>query len=674
MKTPKLPANEAARLEALRSYEVLDTAPERSFDGITRLAAELLEVPIALVTLVDADRQWFKSCHGLPVRETSRAISFCGHVVADDAALVVLDARTDPRFHDNPLVLGEPQIRFYVGVPLRTPGGLTLGTLCAIDREPRALSPDRLELLAVLAEQVVDQLEARRERLALEGERRQLRALLAAMVEGVVLQDRDGHIRECNGAAERILGLTRDQMEGRTSLDPRWRCIHEDGTPFPGDTHPAMVTLATGLPQRDVVMGVHKPDGSLTWILVSAVPLARGAGDAPYAVVATFHDITEMKAAAAAAEVLARQERLVTTGTLAAGVGHEINNPLAFVVTNLEHATAVLRAEGPRLSEHRAAELVQVLTDAREGAERIRKIVRGLKAFARPESEPVPTRLESVVDSSVQLALHELRHRATLVREMDPTLVVLADEARLVQVLVNLLVNAAQSFTSADSDRNRIVVRASHGPEGYVTLEIEDNGPGIPAGVRARIFDPFFTTKPVGTGTGLGLYIASGIVDAHGGTLSVESVEGERTTFRVVLPAVASKTRPPEARRPRVLVVDDEPLILRAMERALRDEVDVVAVGDSTLAWKRIEGGERFDVVVSDLMMSPLSGEELYRRTLEVDPGLARRFAFITGAATAPAAASFFAHVPNEWLEKPFVRADLLAMIERTLARAAEGG
>jgi diguanylate cyclase (GGDEF)-like protein len=148
---PSIPSNETTRLDTLRSLSILDSGPEERFDRLTRLAKRLFGVPIALVSLVDADRQWFKSCVGLTASETARDISFCGHAILGDEILVVPDAKRDERFHDNPLVVDEPRIRFYAGCPLKVSNGSRLGTLCLIDVEPRTLSPDDLNLLRDLA-------------------------------------------------------------------------------------------------------------------------------------------------------------------------------------------------------------------------------------------------------------------------------------------------------------------------------------------------------------------------------------------------------------------------------------------------------------------------------------------------------------------------------------------
>lgn len=298
MLEPNPPLNEVERLAELRELRILDTDPEPGFDRAAALAASIAGTPIALVSLVDEERQWFKSNHGLDARETPRAVSFCGHVVATGARLVVEDARVDERFADNPLVTGAPFVTFYAGVPLITPEGHTLGTLCVIDHAPRRLSAAQLVQLELVAENVVRLLEARRAHLVLTREReaaidaeRRLAALFATMNDGVVVQGFDGEILAANPAAERILGLTLDQLQGRRSVDPRWQAIHPDGRPFPGEEHPAMVALHTGEPVRGVRMGVRTPDGAMRWILVNAEPLLRP--DEPsYAVVTTFTDVT----------------------------------------------------------------------------------------------------------------------------------------------------------------------------------------------------------------------------------------------------------------------------------------------------------------------------------------------------------------------------------------------
>jgi signal transduction histidine kinase len=249
-------------------------------------------------------------------------------------------------------------------------------------------------------------------------------------------------------------------------------------------------------------------------------------------------------------------DRMASLGTLAAGIAHEINNPLAYVAGNLEAMAESLsfakRSEGAADCD----ELSAVVNDARDGAERVRKIVLGLRSFSRSEREQrVPLALADVLESAIRLTGNELRHRAQLVRELGPVPLVVADDGRLTQVFINLLVNAAHAIPEGHSDDNRITVRTRTDPRGRAVIEVEDTGKGMPPEVQARVFDPFFTTKDVGEGTGLGLSICHGIISGLGGQISIDSAPGHGTIVRVVLPP---QLEPAQA-LPTVQVVDAGP-------------------------------------------------------------------------------------------------------------------
>ena len=681
MQSPGVPANEAERRQALLAYEVLDTTGEAAFDDLARLAAHILNVPIALVSLVDADRQWFKAQYGIDAPELPRDVSFCGHVVHTDAAVVVRDSHVDARFADNPLVTGDPHIRFYAGMPLRTAEGFVLGSLCAIDHVPREPTPEQLEMLGLLARQVMRLLEKRRLRLALATDhasmlqsRNQLASIFDVMAEGVVVQNARGEIVSSNAAASTILGLTDDQMRGRTSVDPRWRAVREDGSPFPGEEHPAMVALRTGARQTNVVMGVHKADGSLGWISINSLPI-RSDTDAVEEVVTSFHDITQLKEAS---ERMVQQQRLATTGTLVAGVGHEINNPLAFLLGNLDLALAeVSTLAGPSPSG-RLRELIEILGEARLGADRIRKIVRGLRALSREDVALQPVDLDAVVDTSVSMALHELRQRATVRVEMAGLPAALGDESRLTQVLVNLLVNAAQAFEHAAPDVNLVIVRGVVTQPGTIRVSVIDNGPGVPPEVIGRVFDPFFTTKAVGQGTGLGLAVSRGIITALGGQLTVESQPGHGASFhidvRVADDVDALDTDLPGAGkvgRGRVLLVDDDLSVLSTMRRVLAREHTVTALSDPREALRVLVTEPEFDVIFCDLMMPHMPGQELFAAIRRLRPELADRFVFVTGGATTASSKAFLSELPNDVIEKPFSITNLLGIARRYVLRRA---
>ena len=682
MQSPATPANETARLAALQRYAVLDTDTEHAFDDLAQLAAHILEVPIALVSLVDSDRQWFKSRYGLDATELPRDVSFCGHVVADEQRLVVPDSHADARFADNPVVTGHPRVRFYAGMPLRTSDGFVLGSLCAIDHVPRQPTEQQLAMLDLLARQVVDQLEARRAQIDLASARdaalstaQRFAAMFAVMVEGVVVQDSSGHITTSNEAAETILGLTGEQMRGRSSIDSRWRAVREDGTPFPGDEHPAMVALRTGMLQRNVVMGVQKPDGTLTWISINSLPLERG-DEHGTEVVTTFNDITALRLAA---DRLTQQERLVTIGTLVAGVGHEINNPLAFLLGNLDLALEEIAALAGPSPSARLLELRDVVSEARVGADRIRRIVRGLRALSREDVALQAVDLEPVIDSSISMAQHELRRTTRVETNLADVPPVLADESRLTQVLVNLLMNAAQALPASTQPTNLVEIRGSRHGVSQVRLSVIDNGPGIPPEFMGRIFDPFFTTKPIGEGTGLGLAVSRTIVHALGGTLTVESEAGAGASFHIDLPMALDSSEasdsPPAVTTTgpmRVLIVDDDVSVLTTLRRVLAREYDVTAESDPAAALILLRAGEEFDVIFCDLMMPHVTGRELHETMFAERPELAPRFVFVTGGATTAAARIFLSQQSNEVIEKPFRLADVLAVARRVVKRHRE--
>lgn len=294
-----------ARLKALYSYAILDTEAEQCFDDIVEIAATIFKVPIALISLVDVDRQWFKAKCGISAGETPIEQSFCVHSVLTNQRLAVKDATLDPRFQNNPLVTGEPHIRFYAGAPLRTDTGEILGSFCIIDNKPREITESEFRVLELLANRVMDSLNLRKRNYEHETALHELRkteaslsasesrfiAAIQAMQDGFVIQNADGVIHEFNPRACEILGLTPDQLRGRKSIDPRWKCLREDLSPFPGEEHPAMRAIQTGQPVRDVTMGVQKPDGELVWISINSNPLFNEKKKA-HASVTTFCDVT----------------------------------------------------------------------------------------------------------------------------------------------------------------------------------------------------------------------------------------------------------------------------------------------------------------------------------------------------------------------------------------------
>ncbi|AKI99785.1 PAS domain-containing protein [Archangium gephyra] len=357
---------------------------------------------------------------------------------------------------------------------------------------------------------------------------------------------------------------------------------------------------------------------------------------------------------------LSLTERLATVGTLAAGVAHEINNPLTFVLGSLQLAARrLLNPSGSGTEEMDA--LLKYLTDARVGAERIQNIVRDLGTFSHPdERPPAPIDVRQVLELSVKMAQGELRHRARLVREYGPVPDVLADGSRLGQVFLNLLVNAAQAIPEGHAEQHEVRLR-TWAEERTVCVEVRDTGQGIPPELLGRIFDPFFTTKAVGKGIGLGLSISHGLVTALGGELGVESEVGRGSVFRVRLPmapgrSAASPTPPRQEvlRRARLLIVDDEPLLAQTLQMLLEPRHDVTVLHDAREALEQLRNGTAYDAILCDVMMAEMTGEQFYEELSRTAPEQTFRLIFMTGGAFTQTARDFLARVPNARLLKPF--------------------
>jgi CheY-like chemotaxis protein len=378
------------------------------------------------------------------------------------------------------------------------------------------------------------------------------------------------------------------------------------------------------------------------------------------------------------------RERMAALGTLSAGVAHEINNPLTYVLINVDHVLRRLRAAGA--SDDALAELsgpgaggvasmVEALEHAVQGAHRIRDVVHALLTFAQGNIDRrTAVDVRGVVESATQLAWHEIRHRARLTKCLGEVPFVMANEARLGQVFLDLLVNAAQAIPEGQADRNEVCVVTRTDEQGRAVIEISDTGSGIPAEHRSRVFDPFFTSRGV-QGAGLGLASALGTVRGLGGEIAVTSGDGRGTTVRVVLrgedrlfAAPPSSRQARSLQRRRVLVVDDEPLVAKCIAGALSDDHEVEVVADSRQALEKIAASSAYDAILCDLMMPVMTGMDFYVEVMRLDPALAGRIVFMTGGAFSPRARAFVDGVVNPCLEKPI---DILRL-RRALASAGQ--
>jgi signal transduction histidine kinase len=386
---------------------------------------------------------------------------------------------------------------------------------------------------------------------------------------------------------------------------------------------------------------------------------------------------------------LRHSDRMASIGTMAAGVAHEINNPLAYMIANLDFAakavadvTADLVAtprgqagDDPLVDRLRGASTA--IDDAGTGADRVRNIVAEVGRFARAqETDREPIDLWDALESAIRLSSHHLQHHAVIVRDPGRVPRVLASTQGLEQIFINLLVNASQAMPEGRPQANRIHVKTRTEADGRAVVEIADTGAGITLEDQSRIFDPFFTTKPVGLGTGLGLSICHRIISDFGGTIVVESALGAGTLFRITLPpaptekpapALASPKREGPTPRGQFLIVDDDAKVLAMLDRILGHRHDVTLANDGAEALKIITAGRRFDLVLCDLMMPKMNGMDLYEHVEKIAPEQASGFVFLCGGAVTQRATDFLDAHAGQRFDKPFQLHELETMIAERL-------
>ncbi|GAC1601200.1 MAG: hypothetical protein NVS4B10_13120 [Myxococcales bacterium] len=631
------------------------------------IVAELMHVPNFYIALYDEAAQTFEfpyyvDEHGdIPVGPEAVGKGVSAYVVRTGKPLVFSDRTAiEALIRAGELVqVGAPSLS-WVGVPLVT-NRRTVGVLAAqIYSGPVRYSAREKELLQFVSTQVANAIERKQAEQSLRASEQRFRALIESTTDGIFLLAADGAILYSSPSGAQMLGLSAGETPG--SLLGH---LHPEDVPVVRRTLEG-VARTPGEPLQAQAR-VRRRDG--TSVVVDGVftnllddPAVRG-------IVLNVRDISERKQMEAK---LMMADRMVSVGTLAAGVAHEINNPLAYVLANLSFLSNAL----PPLMQGKDPDVIEALREAHDGAGRVRNIVRDLKTFSRAdEVHDAPVDLHRVLDAAANMAWNEIRHRARLVKDFGVVPEVQANESRLGQVFLNLLVNAAQSIEPGAEGRNEI--RAITRVEGgRVVAEVRDSGVGIPLDLQKKIFEPFFTTKPAGVGTGLGLAICHSIVSEMGGELSVSSAPGRGSNFRVVLPVATGVPRAAAPRltqaaqatpRARLLVVDDEVGVGNAIRRALSAEHDVVPVTSARAALEMLDRGERFDAMLCDLMMPEMSGMELHAELERTHPALAQALIVMTGGVFTPAAQQFLDRVQNQRVEKPFDVQSLRAVIRSAL-------
>jgi PAS domain S-box-containing protein len=657
---PEKPQEEIARVTELHDLCVLDTLPEERFDRLTRIAQRLFGVNIALVSLIDHDRQWFKSRQGFDALQTPRNISFCAHAILGDAPLVVEDAALDARFSDNPLVTGPLGIRFYAGMPLQGPNGYRVGTLCLIDQKPRQFTSDDADALRDLAAVVSDQL-ANKElgeavKAAKESESR-LRQITDTVPALIAYRDREQRFIFHNKAYEEVLNMNFDQIHGRTIAElvspQAYGPVHDKAEEVLRGCHVRYErTYITGKGENRIYDMQYFP--------------RYGEGADASHVIGFFSlgaEITELK----------RIDRMKTE--FISTVSHELRSPLTSIRGSLGLIAAGIAGELPEAAKN----LVEI---ANNNCERLIRLINDILDSEKIESGKM--RLELTVVNMAQLAQQAMLAHEGFAKQHDVKLVLQAPDAslqasvdsdRLVQVLTNLLSNAVK-FSPPDGTVTVNVLRVVQG----VRVEVVDCGPGIPDDFRDRIFQKFSQADASDSrekgGTGLGLNISQALIHKMGGQIGFSSEVGAGSTFFFELPEWQSlepavqllfSDAPSALRQPRILICESDPdvalLISMMLEKAgFGSEM----VHDAPQAQDRVLGGN-FVAITVDLN---LPGSASLINALHSDERT-RHLPVVAISAMAGEGRLQFNQkllTVSDWLEKPIDESRLVQSVCRAVA------
>jgi PAS domain S-box-containing protein len=530
---------EAARLEALLGYRILDTPPEQAFDDLVELAAAVCYTPVAAIALVDDRRSWLKAKRGIDLTELPRDSALSAETLQHLDVFVVRDALADERYHESSVVLAG--FRFFAGMPLVSPEGHALGTVCVLDERPRDLSPTQKDALRAIARQAMSQLELRRVSEAESLARYRFRALVEQLPGGVYIEN----LGASSGSyfspqIERLTGYSAEEWASEDDFFSQ--VLH------PEDRDRVLGEFAQAHEARrpiQIEYRVVAKDGRVVWIQDNAA-VARDDEGQPLHLQGFMADVTarkqnDLELDEERSRLLEREraqnERLRGLDRLkdefVALVSHELRTPLTSIRGYLE---LVLDDAEQLTSEHK--EFLQIVD---RNVDRLLHLVSDLLLVAQADAGKLSFDWTAVALSPLVaqcvLAAQPAAEEADveLVFDSEPTEPIVGDPERLAQLLDNLISNAIK-FTPAGG-QVEVRVDASADP---AVIEVRDTGFGIAAADQEQLFERFFRTRSATemaiAGTGLGLSIAKAIVDAHGGSISVESAEGVGTTFRVELP------------------------------------------------------------------------------------------------------------------------------------------
>lgn len=506
---PIFPLNEAERIKALKSYNILDSECEEIFDGITKLAISICNVPIGLISLIDENRQWFKSRQGLSATETPRDTSFCVHAINQSEIFYIEDATMDDRFKDNPLVTGDPEIIFYAGKPLVNKNGYALGTLCVMDKKPRKLSELQLNQLNLLADQAIFLIESRINIKKLEETFSFLNKLAKNMPGMIYTFQLFPDESSCFPYASEMIEVL---------YEIKLKDVLHDSSKFLARIHPddiekvlrSIKVSAESLTKWNYEYRIISPTAGIRWHSGSANPEKKENEGVIWH--GYISDITELKNQET---FIVNSQKMASLGEMASGIGHEINNPLAIIQAN-----ASLLIEQLNVGHVPKEDVLSTLNKISETSDRIDRIVKGLRSISRNANDDdfEMVSVSKLVEEIMSLSEEKLINATVKMTISKPKedIFIECSHTLILQVLINLINNA---FDAIDSLSNKWITVDFEliNSNKFLKCAVTDCGMGIPREVVAKLMQPFFTTKEVGKGTGLGLSISNGLIHRHNG-------------------------------------------------------------------------------------------------------------------------------------------------------------
>ena len=669
MKISPIPSNESERLLALRELNILDTAAEKNFDDITLLASQICDAPISYISLLDKDRQWFKSSKGLSITETNRDISFCSHTIHQSDIMIVSDVLKDDRFVDNPKVTGHPFIRFYAGVPLLSDRGFKLGTLCIVDHKPRNLNPQQIFALEVLARQVESNISLRAKISAQELAEEKYRSIIANMKLGLLEVDREEKIQFANQSFIEMSGYTLNELLGKKSSDI---FLNGENSRLMNNKNISRMKGRSDAYEIEI----RDKKGEIRWWLISGAPRLDNSGDLTGSI-GIHLDITNQKLLEIElieAKELA-EESTRSKETFLANMSHEIRTPMNAIIgmstqlakTNLD-STQQFYLE----TIHSASDnLLFIINDILDFS----KIDAGKLQLERIGFGP-----KELLNSALRVLSHRAEEKGLSLNNVffDPAIspVLMGDPYRLNQVLINLISNAIKFTEKGKVDISCDVLNDSLLSQ-TIQITVKDTGIGMEANFLDCLFEKFSqedasVTRQHG-GTGLGMSICKDLINLMGGEIQVKSKKGIGSTIslKIKLDKGTFENLP---EKPifeidskilvdkKVLLVDDNQMNRLVAATILANYGAIITTAQNGKEAVEILEKIPFNIVLMDIQMPVMDGVEA---TAIIRSKISKELPIIALTANAIKGDNdkYLAAGMNGYLSKPFIEKDLLNMV-----------